>query len=158
MGRKLPQATIRAAALALTGTPAVVVGTVVGDAANAITGAFPLAQLSMVRAWGTYTRGGGSAAGAPRFGLELSCDPPTTAPGNVAHWQAVPMLDGSSFAAGAINAYPYGPAAEPSAAGSATRGSPPFDVRAAQWARLLVSDVDGAAPGQIAALRFAGET
>lgn len=158
MGRKLPARTARAAPLLLTGTLSPLLGTAPTDAADDTSGAIPLAQLSMVRVWGLYTRDGGSSTGTVRYALELSADPDTTAPASVSNWQPVTMLDGATYAAGAIDAWPYAPAAQPTDAGPVTRASPPLDTRAAQWARVLVADVDGTNPGQLEAVQIAGET
>lgn len=149
---------VRAASLTLTGSLATVVGTVSADQADATTGAVALGSASMVRLQGTYTRAGGSASGRPIVAVDVSMDPPTTAPGSVGRFFPVYLLDGASFSAGVIDAY-----AEqvrpitPSAAGATVFGTPPIDVRGAHWLRVRLADVDGAAPGAVTLLVMGGE-
>lgn len=148
---------IRAASLTLTGTLAAVVGTVSTDAANATTGAVAIGDLSVMRLVCTYARNGGSVTGAPIFALDLSMDSESTAPASVGNWVPTFLLDASTFSAGVISAYPEAVGHLPSATGSTTRGSPPFDVRGANWVRVRMMDVDGAAPGAVTSLAFGGE-
>lgn len=155
---KLLPMVARASSLTLTGSLATVVGAASSDVANATTGAIALGSATSIRAACTYARDGSSTTGAPIFALDVSMDAPTTDPASVAHWVPVQMLDGSSFAAGAIDSYAEAIAAKPSATGSTSRGTPPWDVRGAHWARLRMADVDGTRPGTITALTVGGET
>ena len=45
-----------------------------------------------------YTTHALSATGRPALRLQFSCDPPTTAPGSVAHWEDDVILDGATLA------------------------------------------------------------
>lgn len=152
--------TVRAASLTLTGSLAVVLGTVSSDAANATTGAVKVgaAGLSAVRLVGTYTRHVSSTTGRPRFALDVSMDAASTDPASVANFVPVMLLDSSSFSSGAIDAYAMQVGFAPSASGSTTQGTPPFDVRGANWFRVRALDVDAANPGTLSALAFGGVT
>lgn len=154
--QKLTPITIRAASLALTGSLVVVVGTVSSDAANATSGAIKLGDATFVRLVGSYTRII-STTGSTVFAVDVSMDAPTTAAASVANWVPVFLLDASTFSAGAISAYPEAVAHLPSAAGTTTRGTPPWDVRGANWMRVRVADVDGTNPGALASLAFGGQ-
>ena len=151
---------VRAASLTLTGSLAVVVGTVSTDAANATTGAVACgaAGLSAIRLSCTYTRDGGSATGRPRFTVDVSMDARDTAAGSVGNWFPVTLLDSSTFSSGAIDAFAMQVGLAPSATGATTQGTPPVDVRAANWFRVRALDVDAANPGAISALIFGGVT
>ena len=152
--------TVRAASLTLTGSLAVVLGTADSDAANATTGAVKIstAGLSAVRLVATYARHASSTTGRPRFALDVSMDAATTAAASVANFVPVMLLDSSSFSSGAIDGYVMQVGLAPSASGSTTQGTPPFDVRAANWFRVRVIDVDAVNPGAISALAFGGVT
>lgn len=152
--------TVRAASLTLTGSLVVVVGTVSSDAANATTGAVKIsaAGLSAVRLVGTYARHASSTTGRPRFALDVSMDALDTAAASVANFVPVMLLDSSSFSSGAIDGYTMQVGFAPSASGSTTQGTPPFDVRGANWFRVRVLDVDGVNPGTLTALAFGGVT
>lgn len=155
--RTLP-ASVRAASLTLTGSLAVVVGTVSTDNADATTGAVKLGDLSIIRLQCTYTRAGGSATGRPIFAVDVSMDDPDTAAASVSHWVPVYLIDTSAFPGTAyVGGYAYEFSPAPSVAGASSVGVPPVDVRAAQWFRVRVADVDGAAPGAVSALVFGGE-
>lgn len=154
--QKLTPITIRAASLTLTGSLVVVVGTVSSDAANATSGAIALRDAELVRLVGSYTRIV-STTGSTVFAVDVSMDAPTTAAASVANWVPVFLLDASTFSAGAISAYPEAVAHLPSAAGTTTRGTPPWDVRGANWMRVRVADVDGTNPGALASLAFGGQ-
>jgi hypothetical protein len=154
---KLLPMTARAASLTLSGSLAAVVGTVSSDVANSTTGAIALGSATSIRAACAYARHASSTTGAPIFALDVSMDAPTTDPAAVAHWVPVQLLDGSSFSAGSIDGYPEAIAAKPSATGTTSRGTPPWDVRGAHWARLRMADVDGTNPGAITGLTVGGE-
>jgi hypothetical protein len=154
---KIPSQIARAASLSLTGSLVVVVGTVPSDLADATTGAIKLQALSSLRLQGTYTRDGGSATGRPIFAVDVSMDPPTTAAASVSNWVPVYLLDNSTFSSGRIDGFVYQFSAAPSVTGATSQGTPPFDTSGAQWARVRMADVDGAAPGAIASLTFGGE-
>lgn len=147
----------RASSLTLTGSLATVVGAASTDVANSTTGAIALGSATSVRAACTYARHGSSGTGAPIFAVDVSMDAPTTDPASVAHWVPVQMLDASSFSSGAIDSYPEAVAIKPSASGSTSRGTPPWDVRGANWVRIRMADVDGTNPGAITGLTVGGE-
>jgi len=155
---KLDPITLRAASLTLTGSLAVAVGTASTDAANATSGAFALGSLRSLRLVCTYALDAGSTTGRPRFSVEISMDPASTAAASVASWFPVTLLDSTTFSAGAIDAYAMTVGLAPSVTGSTTHGTPPLDVSGARWARVKVLDVDAANPGAITALSFGGET
>ena len=157
MSSKINPITLRAASLTLTGSAVVVVGTVSTDEANATSGAFRLGELASMRLVCTYARDAGSTTGRPRFSVEVSMDAPTTAPASVGNWFPVTLLDSSTFSSGAIDAFAMSVGLAPSVTGSTTHGSPPFDVRGAQWVRVKVLDVDAAFPGAVTSLAFGGE-
>lgn len=154
---KIPTIGLRAASYTLTSSLAAVVGTGSADNANVASGAIALGSLSVARLACQYTRNAGSTTGAPIFALDVSMDPPSTAAASVAHWVPVYILDGSSFTAGAIDGYPEAFAAKPSATGTTARGTPPWDVRGAWWARVRMTDVDAAFPGAVTLLVMGGE-
>lgn len=154
---KLNPMIARASSLTLTGSLAAVVGAASSDVANGTTGAIALGSATSIRAACTYTRDGSSTTGAPVFAVDVSMDAPTTSPAAVAHWVPVMMLDGSSFSAGTIDGYAEAIAAKPSATGTTSRGTPPWDVRGAHWARVRMADVDGTNPGAITDLTVGGE-
>lgn len=155
--QKLTPITIRAASLTLTGSLVVVVGNVSSDAANATSGAIALGDATLARLVGSYARHASSTTGSTVFAIDVSMDAPTTPAASVANWVPVLLLDASTFSAGAISAYPEAVAHLPSAAGTTTRGTPPWDVRGANWMRVRVADVDGTNPGALASLAFGGQ-
>lgn len=150
--------TVRAASLTLTGSLVVVVGTVSSDAANSTTGAVACgaAGLSAIRLACTYARHVSSTTGRPRFAVDVSMDARSTDAASVANWFPVTLIDSSTFASGAVDAFAMQVGLAPSATGSTTQGTPPLDVRAANWFRVRVLDVDGVNPGAISALSFGG--
>ena len=153
---KIPSQVARAASLSLTGSLVVVVGTVSSDLANATTGAIKLLALSSFRLQGTYTRNGGSATGRPIFAVDVSMDPPTTAADAVSNWVPVYLIDNSTFSSGRIDGFAYQFSPAPSVTGATSQGTPPYDTSGAQWARIRMADVDGAAAGTITNLVFGG--
>ena len=157
MSKILSPITIRAASLTLTGSLATVVGTVSTDAANATTGAVAIGSATSVRLVCTYTRAGGSATGRPRFEVSVSMDAPSTAPGSVANFVPVTLLDSASFSSGAIDAYAMSVGLAPTATGATTHGTPPVDVRGAHWIRVRALDVDTTDRGAITNLAMGGE-
>lgn len=152
--------TVRAASLTLTGSLAVVVGTVSSDAANATSGAVACgaAGLSAIRLVCTYARHSSSTTGRPRFAVDVSMDARDTAPASVSRWFPVTLIDASTFSSGAVDAFTMQVGLAPSAEGSTTQGTPPVDVRAANWFRVRALDVDAANPGAITSLAFGGVT
>lgn len=152
--------TVRAASLTLTGSLAVVLGTVDSDAANATTGAVACgaAGLSAIRLVCTYARDAGSVTGRPRFAVDVSMDARTTAAASVSNWFPVTLLDSTTFSSGAIDAFAMQVGLAPTAEGSTTQGTPPLDVRAANWFRVRAVDVDGVNCGAITSLAFGGVT
>jgi hypothetical protein len=154
---KIPAIGLRAASLTLPASLAAVVGTASTDAANATSGAIAIGSLQSARLVCQYARHASSTTGAPVFAVDLSMDPPSTAAASVANWVPIYILDGSVFAAGAIDAYPQAVAAKPTATGTTTRGTPPWDVRGAFWVRVRMADVDTTNMGAITLLRLGGE-
>lgn len=154
---KIPAIGLRAASYSLTASLATVVGTVSTDNANATSGAIALGSLTAVRLACQYARNAGSVTGAPVFAVDVSLDAPSTAAASVANWVPVYLLDGSSFAAGAISGYPMAFAALPTAAGTTTRGTPPWDVRGAHWMRVRMTDVDTDNRGAVTVLTMGGD-
>ena len=139
---------LRAAALALTGVEQIAVGTVSSDNANAVNGATKVGNARYVCVRLDFARGAMSAAGRPIIAVEFSMDSPDTAPGSVGNWTRPQLLDGASFTAGSIQSYPQSVGMNPSAA-TATYATHPIDVSCVHWIRVVVSDVDGAAPGSV---------
>lgn len=163
MAYRTLSASVRAASLTLTGSLVTVLGTVSTDNANSTTGAIKLGDLSVVRLQCTYTSATGSTTGRPIFAFDVSMDSPDTAAGSVSHWVPVYLIDASAFPGTLyVNGYAYEFSPAPTIAGGGTAnaasiGTPPIDVRAAQWLRVRVADVDGVTPGAISLLTFGGE-
>lgn len=155
---KIPAIGLRAASYSLTASLANIVGTVSSDAANATSGAIAIGSLQFARLSCEYTRHASSTTGAPVFAVDVSMDPPSTAAASVAHWNPVYLLDGASFATGAIDGYPEAFAAKPTATGTTTRGTPLWDVRGAHWMRVRMTDVDTTNRGAVTSLVLGGET
>lgn len=153
---KVPSASVRAASLTLTGSLAVVVGTTSTDNADATSGAIALGSLERLRLQCTYTRAGGSATGRPIFAVDVSMDPRTTAADAVSNWVPVYLIDNSTFSSGRIDGFAYQFSPAPSVTGATSQGTPPYDTSGAQWARIRMADVDGAAAGTITNLVFGG--
>jgi hypothetical protein len=154
---KLPSQTARAAALTLTGSLVVVVGTASSDLADSTSGAIGAGALAALRLQCSYTRDGASTTGRPIFAVDGSMVDPSTAAASVSQWVPVALLDASTFAAGRIDGYAYQFSLAPSATGTTSQGTPPYDVSGYQWFRVRVADVDGTNPGVISALTFGGE-
>lgn len=154
---KIPTIGLRAASLTLPAALATVVGTVSTDAANGTSGAIKLGSLQYARLVCQYARHASSTTGAPVFAVDVSMDSPDTAAAAVANWTPIYLLDGSSFAAGAIDGYPEAFAAKPTATGTTTRGTPPWDVRGAHWMRVRMTDVDTTNRGAVTVLTMGGE-
>ena len=155
---KLSPITLRAASYSLTASLATVVGTVSADAADATSGAVAIGSAQFVRLVCSYARNGASSTGAPVFAVDVSMDSPDTDPASVARWTPVYILDGASFAAGAIDGYPEAFAALPTTTGTTTRGTPPWDVRGAHWMRVRMTDFDDTNRGTVTLLSLGGET
>lgn len=155
---KINPITLRAASLTLTGSLAVVVGTVGTDNANATSGAASIGSLQSLRVVCNYARHASSTTGRPVFEVDVSLDAPTTAAASVANWLPAMLLDNSTFAAGRIDGYAMQVSLAPSATGTTVSGTPPIDVSGAHWIRLRAYDVDGSNPGAISAVVFGGET
>lgn len=147
---------LRAASLTLTGSLAVVVGTVSTDNANATSGAVSLGAISGIVLRASYARNGSSTTGRPRFRVDISIDPPSTAPAAVSNWQPLYLLDGSSFSSGVIEMYPEVQSLNPTASGTSVFGTHTIDVSVAHWIRVSVYDVDGSNPGTITGLSLGG--
>ncbi len=154
---KIPPFTARAASLTLTGSLAAVVGSTAGDVANATSGAIKLGSLQYARLVCQYARHASSTTGAPVFAVDGSMDSPDTAAASVASWVPIFLLDGASFAAGAIDGYPEAFAALPTATGTTTRGTPLWDVRGYHWMRVRMADVDTTNRGAVTVLTMGGE-
>lgn len=155
MNQKITPIVLRAASLTLPASLAAVVGTVSTDAANSSSGAIKLGSLEVIRLVCSYTRAG--ATGVPVFAVDLSFDAPTTAAASVANWVPTYLLDSASFSAGAVDGYPEAFAPKPSAAGTTTRATPPWDTRAAHWCRIRMTDTDTGTPGAITSLAMGGQ-
>lgn len=156
MSKILSPIGLRAASLTLTGSLATLVGTVPTDAADGTTGAIRLGSLDVVRLQGTYTRHASSTTGRVSIAVDLSMDPPTTAPASVGRFVPVYILDGSSFAAGAIDGLAQAFRPAPSVTGASSFGTPPVDVRGAHWLRVRLADVDGTDCGAVSLLVMGG--
>ena len=154
---KIPTIGLRAASLSLPAALATVVGTVSTDAANGTSGAIKLGSLQYARLVCQYARHASSTTGAPIFAVDVSMDSPDTAAAAVANWTPIYLLDGSSFTAGVIDGYPEAFAAKPTATGTTTRGTPPWDVRGAHWMRVRMTDVDTTNRGAVTVLTMGGE-
>lgn len=150
--------TLRAASLTLPASLAVVVGTVATDQADATSGAVRIGAATTVRLVCSYARHASSSTGVPVFAVDVSMDPPSTDPASVANWTPTYLLDGSSFSAGAIDGYPEAFAPKPSATGTTTRGTPPWDTRGAHWIRVRMTDADATNRGAVTSLALGGET
>lgn len=147
---------VNATALTLTSSLAVVPAqTAIGG--DPTTGAIPLGNLAFLSATFDYSRNAGSTTGRPSVVVELSRDPASTAAASVSHWVGVQVLDGGSFSAGQVDAYPYQVNFRPSAAGASSWMWPgAIDVRGFSWVRFRALDQDGATPGTLVA--FVGGT
>lgn len=157
MNQKITPITLRAASLSLPAALAAVVGTVSSDAADATSGAIRLGSLDMIRLVCAYARNGGSATGTPVFAVDLSFDAPDTTPSAVANWAPTYLLDAGSFVVGAVDGYPEAFAPKPSAAGTTTRATPPWDTRGAHWCRIRMADADAVNRGTITSLAMGGQ-
>lgn len=157
MNQKINPIVLRAASYSLTASLATLVGTVAADVANATSGAIALGSLQAIRLMCTYARNAGSATGVPVFAVDVSMDSPATAAASVANWIPVYLLDSSSFSAGAIDGYPEAFAPKPSATGSTTRSTPPWDVRGAHWCRVRMTDSDTVNRGAVTNVTMGGE-
>lgn len=155
---KIPTIGLRAASQSLAATLTAIVGSAAGDNADSTSGAIALGSLSLARLVCQYTRHASSTTGVPVFAVDVSMDPPSTAPAAVANWTPVYLLDASSFAAGAIDGYPMAFAARPTTTGATTRGTPPWDVRGGHWMRVRMTDADATNRGAITGMILGGES
>jgi hypothetical protein len=123
---------------------------------DATSHAVKLGDLTSVDLSIDYTRHASSTTGRPVVAVDLSRDAPTTDIASVAHWQPYSLVDGGSFSAGAVEAYAFQAALNPTAAGTTTFGWPGHIIVAGyHWMRLRMKDADGSNPGT-ASVYFGG--
>lgn len=154
---KLLPITLRAASLTLTGSLATVVGTVSTDCANATSGATKLGLTTSALVRVSYTRHASSTTGRPIIAIDVSMDDPSTAAASVANWQAVQLIDGSSFASGAVELYAEQQKPNPTATGTTVFGTHLVNVEGAHWMRVRIADVDTTNLGAVTAVTLGGE-
>ena len=135
-----------------------VVGSADGDNANATTGAVSIGNLSLLMLRMTYARHASSTTGRPIVRIDLSMDAADTAPGSVANWQPVMLMDAASFSLGAVELYVEQQRLNPSASGSSTFGTHPVNVACAVWVRVQVGDEDTTNPGSFTGIAYGGAT
>jgi hypothetical protein len=99
-----------------------------------------------------YVANGGGGTGSPIIAVDISRSPTTSPPTTDADWRPQLILDGASFAVGAITAYTERvKPVSPSGAGTTFSTSWPdiIDVSCHFWLRVRMADVDGALPGTV---------
>jgi len=157
MSKILSPITLRAASLTLPASLATVVGTVSTDAANGTSGAVLIGSLSALRLVCSYARHGSSTTGRPIFAVDVSMDAPSTSPASVTNWCPIALLDTSTFTSGRIDGYAMAYSLAPRGSGTTIHGTPPLDVRGANWIRVRMADVDVTNRGAITNLAMGGE-
>lgn len=131
---------------------ATLTGSLAAVGGDATSHATKLGDLTHINLSVDYTRHASSTTGRPAVVVDLSRDPPTTDVASVGHWQPYCLVDGGSFSAGAVEAYAFQAALNPTAAGTTTFGWPGTIVVAGfHWMRLRMKDMDGVNPGTVSA-------
>lgn len=122
---------------------ALVAGYVLTGALADATGGWLVHDVASVALRSVFTPGANS--GALRLQVQGSSEPATTLPAALVDWEGVEILDGASFAAGAIDDYNETRVYMPAPALAEARIYQLPDVTAWTWLRVLAMD-DGVGP------------